>query len=148
MRRLTLILFLLASASIFCAGADDSVPALKARLENATPEQRPDISIRIAEHQLHDADRLYKEGHIEEARAALDDIAAYTEKARDAAVLSKKRMKNIEIAARKMSEKLSDIKRTLAFEDQPPLEKTILRLEDVRTSLLKEMFSDKKDKKK
>jgi hypothetical protein len=47
-----------------------------------------------------------------------------------------------------MAEKLRDIKRTLAFEDQPPVEQAIRRLEDVRTTLLKEMFAkDNKNKK-
>jgi hypothetical protein len=40
-----------------------------------------------------------------------------------------------------MAEKLRDIKRTLAFEDQPPVEQAIRRLEDIRTTLLKEMFA-------
>jgi len=74
-------------------------------------------------------------------------VASYSEKARDSAIASKKHLKNAEIATRKMAEKLNDIKRTLAFEDQPPVEQAIHRLEDVRTSLLKEMFSDKKEKK-
>src|ERR1019366_3263180 len=42
---------------------------------------------------------------------------------------------------RKMAEKLRDIKRTLAFDDQPPVEQAIRRLEDIRTTLLKEMFA-------
>ena len=40
-----------------------------------------------------------------------------------------------------MADKLRDIKRTLAFEDQPPVEQAIHRLEDIRTTLLKEMFA-------
>ncbi len=47
-----------------------------------------------------------------------------------------------------MAEKLRDIKRTLAFEDQPPVEQAIRRLEDVRTALLKEMFAKEKKKEK
>jgi hypothetical protein len=48
-----------------------------------------------------------------------------------------------------MADKLRDIKRTLALEDQPPVEQAIGRLEDVRTALLKEMFAnDKKNDKK
>ena len=81
--------------------------------------------------------------------AAVDDIVAYSEKARDAATQTKKRLKNVEIDIRKMAEKLRDIKRTLAFDDQPPVELAIRRLEDVRTTLLKEMFAkeNKKEKK-
>jgi len=40
-----------------------------------------------------------------------------------------------------MSEKWRDIRRTLAFDDQPPVEQAIRRLEDIRTALLKEMFA-------
>jgi hypothetical protein len=49
-----------------------------------------------------------------------------------------------------MAEKLRDIKRTLAFEDQPPVIQAIDRLEDIRTTLLKEMFAkeNKEEQKK
>ena len=74
----------------------------------------------------------------------------YSEKARDAATQTRKRLKNVEIDVRKMAAKLRDIKRTLAFEDQPPVEQAIDRLEDIRTTLLKEMFAkeEKKEQKK
>jgi hypothetical protein len=127
---------------------DETVDELKARFESARLEDRAELAIRIAQHQLRNADKLYGEGNIEQGRAAVDDIVTYSEKARDAAAQTKKRLKNIEIDARKMAEKLRDIKRTLAFEDQPPLEQAIRRLEDVRTTLLQEMFAkDNKNKK-
>ena len=148
MRRLFLCVLLLAFACAHRAASEETVAGLKARLEHAPPEQRPEICIHIAQLQLHEADRLYTDGKVEQARAAVDDIVTYSEKARDAAIQSRKHMKNVEIGARKMSEKLGDIKRTLAFEDQPPVEHAIRRLEDIRTVLLKEMFSDKKEKKK
>jgi len=147
MRRLALSLFLLALASACCAAAEQSVTALKERVEKASAEERPQLCMQIAQQQLRNADRLYNEGHVEEARAAVDDIVIYSEKARDAAIESKKHLKNVEIDARKMSERLRDIKRTLAFEDQPPVEQAIRHLEDIRTALLKEMFSNKKEKK-
>jgi hypothetical protein len=48
-----------------------------------------------------------------------------------------------------MADKLRDIKRTVAFEDQSPIDQAVHRLEDLRTALLKEMFAveKKKDKK-
>jgi len=52
----------------------------------------------------------------------------------------------VEISVRKLAEKLRDIKRTLALEDQPPIEKAIEGMEAIRTTLLKEMF--RKEKKK
>lgn len=146
MRQLALCLFVLVLASANAAAVEETVAALKARLEHARPEECPELCVRIAQHQLRNADKLYIEGRVEEARAAIDDVATYSEKARDAAIQTRKRLKNVEIDARKMAERLRDLKRTLAVEDQPPVEQAIRRLEDLRTTLLKEMF--KKDKKK
>jgi len=146
MRRLTISIFVMAFALTLCGGAkDEPVGELKSRVESARPDDRPGICIQIAHQQLLNADKLYNDGQIEQARAAVDDIVIYSEKARDSAAQTKKHQKNVEIAVRKISEKLRDIKRTLAFEDQPPVEQAIKRLEDIRTALLKEMFS--KDKK-
>jgi len=150
MRRLTMSIFLIIFSLALCAVAkDETVDELKARFESARPEDRPELGIRIAQHQLRNADNLYRNGNVDQANAAVNDIVTYSEKARDAATQTKKHLKNIEIDARKMAEKLRDIKRTLAFEDQPPVEQAIRRLEDVRTTLLKEMFAkeNKKGKK-
>jgi hypothetical protein len=148
MRRLAFAMLLLALASAYGA-KDETVDELKSRFESARPEDRPELGIRIAQHQLRDADKLYSEGNADRARADVDDIVTYSEKARDAAIQTKKRLKNVEIDVRKMAEKLRDIKRTLAFEDQAPVEQAIHRLEDIRTTLLKEMFAkeDKREKK-
>jgi len=148
MRRLAFTMLLLALASAYGA-KDETVDELKSRFESARPEDRPELGIRIAQHQLRDADKLYSEGNADRARADVEDIVTYSEKARDAAILTRKRLKNVEIDVRKMAEKLRDIKRTLAFEDQAPVEQAIHRLEDIRTTLLKEMFAkeDKREKK-
>jgi hypothetical protein len=143
MRRL-LVSFILLALAAPCMARDESVADLKTRLESARPEDRSEICARIAQLQVRAADKLYTEGHVDEARAAVEDVAVYFEKARDAAIDRKSHLKNVEIDARKASEKLRDIKRTLAFEDQAPVEQAIQRLEAVRTVLLQEMFSNKK----
>jgi hypothetical protein len=142
MRWLTISAFLIAFALLLCAIAkDETIGELKARFESAHPEDRPDLAIRIAVHEVRNADKLYNSGNTSQANAAVDDVVAYSEKARDAAMQSKKHLKSVEIEVRKIAEKLRDIKRTLAFEDQPPVEQAIRRLEDIRTTLLKEMFA-------
>jgi len=148
-RRYSLTMLLLALASSYGAAKDETVDELKARVESARLEDRPELCIRIAQHQLRNADKLYTEGQVEQARDAVDDIVTYSEKARDAALQTKKRLKNVEIDVRKIADKLRDIKRTIAFDDQPPVERAIRRLEDIRTTLLKEMFAkeNKKEKK-
>jgi len=145
MRRLSISVVLPALALTLCAAAkDEPVGELKSRVASVRAEDRPGICIQIAHQQLLSADKLYNDGHIEEARAAVDDIVIYSEKARDAAAQTRKHQKTVEIAVRKISEKLRDIKRTLAFEDQSHVEQAIKRLEDIRTALLKEMFSKEK----
>jgi HAMP domain-containing protein len=146
MRRLALYLLLLALGSAYGAAKDATVAELKARLERARAEDRPDLCMQIARRELRNADTLYKDGNVGQAAAAVDDIVTYAEKARDAATQTRKHLKNIEIDVRKIAERLRDIKRTLAFEDQLPVERAVRRLEDIRTALLQEMFA--KDKKK
>jgi hypothetical protein len=146
MRRFAIAVLFLALASAFGAARDESVAELKSRCESARPEDRPGLCIQIARQQLRNADKLYGEGNIDQANAAIDDIVSYSEKARDAATQTKKHLKNVEIDVRKIADKLRDIKRTLAFDDQAPVDKAIRRLEDIRTTLLKEMFA--KDSKK
>ena len=125
---------------------DESVEDLKSRLQNAHPEDRPELAIRIAQLQLRTADKFYSDGKDEQANALIEEIVSYSEKARDASTQTNKHLKNVEIDVRKMAEKLRDIKRTLALEDQPAVEQAIRRLEEVRTSLLKAMFANDKKK--
>jgi len=141
----TALFFFLLLTTALAPCADETLDALKAHFDRASTDDRAQIGVRIAVMQVRNADHLYTEGHTEEARAAVEDAADYSEKARDAAIQSKKHEKNVEIEVRKMSDKLRDIKRTLAFEDQAPVDKAIHRLEDVRTTLLNEMFSKKKN---
>jgi ketosteroid isomerase-like protein len=140
-RSLVVNFFLLALVAVSFGAKDESLEQLKAHFETARPEDRADLGIRIGQLQLRNADKLYVDGNVEQAVADVNEVVSYSEKARDAATETNKHLKNVEIDVRKMAEKLRDIKRTLAFEDQPPVEQAIRRLEEVRTSLLKAMFA-------
>jgi|SRR5271168_2129089 len=146
MRRFVIAVFFLAFATCLGAAKDESVEQLKSRFESARPDDRPGLCILIAQQQLRSADKFFLDGDVDQANAAIDDIVSYSEKAREAAAQSKKHLKSVEIDVRKIADRLRDIKRTLAFDDQAPVDMAIRRLEDVRTALLKEMFG--KDNKK
>jgi len=148
MRSLAIWMLLFAVVAASTAASDENLDQLKSRVPNAPPQDRPGLCIRIAELQLRNADKLYKNGDVEHARAAVDEIVTYSEQSRDSAVETKKHLKNIEIAVRKIAERLRGIKRTLAFEDQLPIDQAVQRLEEVRTSLLQRMFSKEKEKEK
>jgi hypothetical protein len=135
-----LAIFLAASVNSW-AKKEETLEQLKTRAESSSNlEERANLSVEIAERQLHNADQFYTQGSSEQARAAVEDIVAYSEKARDAATKSGKKLKPTEIAMRKMAHKLRDIKRTLNFEDQGPVQAAIDRLESIRTDLLAKMF--------
>jgi len=144
MRWIAISIFMLAFA-VSAMAKDESVDELKGRLASARPEDRPGLCVHIAQDQLRAADKFYDDGKADQARAAVADIVEYSEKARDAALASHTHLKNVEIAVRKMSVRLNDIRRSLAFEDQAPVADAVKRLEDIRTSLLDAMF--KKEKK-
>jgi hypothetical protein len=113
---------------------------LKARVEHAKPDERTNLCIQIAERQVEASNKLYTEGKTAEAEAAIHDVVSYSQQASDTAGQTGHRLKNTEIAMRKMSHRLSDIKRTLPFEDQASVQSAVDTLDKIRTDLLSRMF--------
>lgn len=133
---------LLATCLAFAA-KPETLQELMTRCDSAKVEDRPARCVEVSERQLKTADELYTAGKIDEARNALKDVVTYSEKAHDAAIQSGKRVKNTEIDFRKMAAKLRDIKRTVNFDDQAPVQAAADRLENLRTDLLTRMFKGK-----
>jgi hypothetical protein len=121
-------------------GPEPSLEELKDRVAQASIGDRPPLCLHICERQLDAADRLYVAGDVEKAQAALGDVVAFAELARDYAIQSHKHEKPSEITIRKMARKLADLKHTLAHEDQKQDQDTIDRLEHIRDDLLAAMF--------
>jgi hypothetical protein len=142
--RSLLVWMVLVAVATTAVARDESVDDLKSKVKNAQPQDRPGLCVQIAERQLRNADTLYRDGDIEKARSAIEDIIFYSEQASDSATATKKHLKNVEIAVRKIAEKLRDVKRTLSIEDQPVVQHAVDRLEEIRTTLLKHMFSKEK----
>jgi hypothetical protein len=138
-RSLTIAAVLLATV-LNCVAEKETVQQLVARAEAARPEDRPGLYVEIAERQLKAVTELFGAGKDDEALTAVKDVVTYSEKAHDSAIDSHNRLKGTEIAIRKMAAKLRDIKRTLSFEDQAPVQAAADRLETLRTDLLSKMF--------
>jgi hypothetical protein len=122
---------------------DQSLDQLIARAESAPPGNRPGLYLQIARQQAETADKLYQAGDPGAGNAALSDVVTYSEKASDAAGRTGKKLKDTEIALRKMAEKFRDVKHNLPFDDQAPVQQAIDRLEKMRTDLLSVMFGKK-----
>ena len=137
---LGIVLSMLAAPSTVIAREQPTLEELKERVANASISDRPALCVHVAERQLDAADSLFTAGDSEKAKAALVDVVAFSEMARDSAIQSHKREKQSEIAVRKMAHKLADMKHTVSHEDQEQVQSTIDRLQRVRDDLLAAMF--------
>lgn len=122
---------------------DEPIEDLIKRAEAAPLNDQPKLYVEIAERQMKAADKLYGAGQNQQARTAISDVVTYSDRATDAATKSGKRLKKTEIAVRKMAEKLRDLKRSLEFEEQAPVQTAVDHLEKMRTALLARMFGSK-----
>jgi hypothetical protein len=136
----------LASLSVLAlAGAhsDESLEQLIARADSAPAGDRPSLYIKIARQQADAADKAYMQGDGDAGNKALSNVVTYSEKASEFAGTTGKKLKDTEIALRRMAEKFRDVKHNLPFDDQAPVQQAIDRLEKMRTELLSVMFSKK-----
>jgi len=144
MRRIIACMALaLVASACFSAEKEESLDQLIARAEKARPDDQPGLYIEIAERRLKAANDFYTEGKNTDGESAIGDVVTYAGKAHDAAVQRPKKMKQTEISLRKIAEHLRDMKRTLSFEDQAPVQKAADQLESLRTDLQKRMFGGK-----
>lgn len=121
-------------------GEDAAVKQMKDRVANARVGDRPPLCLQIAERQLASAGRLFEGGDFEQAKAALTDVVAFSELARDYSIQTHKHEKQSEITIRRMTHKLADLKHTVTHEEQEQVQATIERLERIRDDLLVAMF--------
>ena len=138
-----LLTFVLVSSFAAYPLKDESLEQLIARVESARAEDQPHLYIEIARKEVEAAGKSYKAGENDAARKSVDEVVTYSAKASDAASHTGKKLKDTEIALRKMAEKLRDLKRGLAYEDQAPVQAAADKLEQMRTELLGRMFGKK-----
>jgi len=140
MKKLLIIVVVLLSALAWASGQQESIEALKARADQAPPKDQVELFTHIAERQLDSLDKAYNGGTVREAQAALADVVTYGVKAAQVSSATGKRMKQTEIAMRKISGRLEAIRKTLDVDDRPPLADAIQKIEAARTELLNRMF--------
>jgi hypothetical protein len=148
MMRMRVTLFMLVAAISLAAFArtDETLQQMIARADAAPPGDRPALYIHIAREQEDAADKAYQAGNSDAGNAALNDVVTYAGKATDSATSTGKRLKDTEIAVRKMAEKFHDVKHNLPFDDQAPVQEAIDKLEKMRTEMLSAMFGKKGNK--
>jgi hypothetical protein len=136
----TLIAVLAAITAEAAPSNDLTVEQLKAKLSSTSVGDRPHLCVQIAQKQLAEAEKQYAAADFEKGQAALVDVVAYSELARDYAIQSHKYQKQSEIAVRAMARKLTELMHSLGRDDQAPVQDAVTRLQRVRDDLLMAMF--------
>jgi hypothetical protein len=134
------LLFLVTALVAVAASTAPTIEELKTRVSSASVGERPQLCLQIAQRQLTEADKFYAAAEDEKAQTALTDVVSYSELARDYSIQSHKHQKQLEIAVRGMTRRLTEIMHTLGHDDQKPLQEAITRLQRVRDDLLAAMF--------
>jgi hypothetical protein len=134
---------LLGGLSLSRASAKDKPPEtveqLKARADAAEKHKQPELYAELASRQLEAADQQYS-SNVEQAKALFLASAQSAELSSQAALDGNHKLKQTEIKLRELSHRMSDIRRTWAFEDRAPLDPAVLRVETARNKLLDRMF--------
>lgn len=137
---LTVLALVMGGMARAVPGTEPTAEGLKARLSSTSVGDKPHLCVQIAQIQLKEADKFYIASDVEKGQAALVEVVAYSELARDYAIQSHKYQKQAEIAVRAMTRKLNELTHTLDHDDQPPVKDAIRRLQRVEDDLLKSMF--------
>ena len=140
MKKFLIIVVVLLSVLAWASGQQESIEALKARADQAPPKEQVELFTHIAELQLDSLDKAYNGGTVREAQTALADVVNYGVKAAQISGATGKRMKQTEIAMRKISGRLEAIRKTLDLDDRPPLSDAVQKLDTARNELLNRMF--------
>jgi len=140
MRKLALAVMI--GAAWFCLAAQkpgETIDQLKARAAASDKSKQVELYSELSKRQLESANELYNT-NAEQARDRFLEAVKSAELAAQASLDSNHRLKQTEIKLRELSHRMSDIRKTWAFEDRAPLDPAIQRVEAARTKLLDRMF--------
>ena len=142
MRRFATMIVLVLATAASGAAADkkDSLEQLKARADSAAGKHEIELATEIAERQLKATDEAYSAGNVDQAQAALTDVVDYGVRAAKEATNTGKRMKQTEIALRKIADKLDGIGKSVDVDSRPAVVDAVKKLEAARNDLLFRMF--------
>lgn len=139
-RLITIAVALFALAVAASEKPPQTIETLKARAESTTDKHKQiDLYLDLAKLELESANDSYN-NNAEQARSLFLDSARSGDLAAQAALESNHRLKRTEIKLRELSHRMTDIRRTWAFEDRAPLDPAIQKIETARTKLLDRMF--------
>lgn len=137
-RALQLVLLLLSAAAFGLADQED-INSLKAE---AQKKDHPRLYAEVVRRQVEAASDLYDAGDVDKAQAVLTEIVSFTQKCLESAhdFKNPRKLKDTELTLSKAARRLEEIRRSLSFDDQPPVQNAVETIENARRELLGLMF--------
>lgn len=139
-----LALSFVAAATAAQRSPQEILQELKERARTAKPEDATLANARVVEREIMMADEYFRQDEVDKGLAAVKEAMEYAEQVQAAVHNKGRHLKQTEVILRVAARRLEDIRRTLALEDQPPLQKAEDRLDEIRRDLLTQMFGPKK----
>ncbi|HEX8927154.1 MAG TPA: hypothetical protein VF786_15245 [Terriglobales bacterium] len=138
------LLFALVVALIATAAAQqDPLRRLQQIADSSNGGDCARYSVALASRLVEIADKQYEDGKVSDAEQSIKLTGHYAERGALCSIQSRKHEKDTEIGLRKLSKRLTDIEKSLAFEDRPLLRQQTQNIDRLREQLLTSMFGGK-----
>lgn len=134
----------LASARQEKAAPADPFAPRRTEAQAAHEGHRAKLFVDLARDEMEAADKAFTDGNVELGQKLAANAGSDADEAGKAAVDSGKRLKDTEIDLRKLQFRTRDIGASLSFEDRPPMEKIVQRIEAMREAILNRLFGPRK----
>ena len=112
----------------------------KAKAEHASERDRCYENVEVVRALVEVANEQFGVGDADQAQKTVKETATYADRAREASQHSGHKLKQAEITLRKAQRRLDDLRHTLTFEDQGPVEAVLKQLEVDRQEILHQVM--------
>ena len=132
-----LVMALAAALPVFAD--DESFQELLAKAQ-APGDRQAELYAKLARRQVEIANEHFTKGEVAQGHAAVKEVVNFAGKALESAKQARKRLKQTEITLRKTSRRLTDVSKTLAFEDRPAVNEAVEEVDEIRNQVLELLF--------
>lgn len=144
--RYFLYIVIVLSLALSALGEKKTIDQLRAEAEKSSGGRQAELYAELASRLVDVANEQFTAGDSVKGQSTVQDILANATRAHDAAVSSRKKLKQVEIRLRETQRQLENMRRTLAAADRPAVEGVEKKLANYRQDLLNVMFAPKKRK--
>ena len=126
-----------------CAAQEDPLVRLRQIADTSHGGDCARYSVAYAKLLAEVGDKQYAEGKVDQAEQLIRQLGQYAERGTRCSIESHKHEKDTEINLRKLSRRLTDIEKTVSFEDRALIREQTYNIDRLREKLLTNMFGGK-----